>query len=160
MGLDLNWLLMRRINWWHQRDDSFTYNKACEIDWSQLNAMTKRRYLLSSLLSHKKSPWFIIILAQGKFIERYWPWCQISQLISPNHGSSQLRWSALRLGRNPIRVCPDERNNRTTSRDIPFLHWWCVVLNAEFRFVRHKLQFKHGWVGTQPGNLVIGLKYR
>ena len=36
----------------------------------------------------KKSPWFNIIFAQGTFIERYWPWCQ----ISPNRGVFH-RWS-------------------------------------------------------------------
>ena len=54
VGLDLNWLLMRWLDWWHQRDDSFAYSKTCEIDWSPFNAKTKGRYLLSSLLSHKK----------------------------------------------------------------------------------------------------------
>ena len=63
VALDLNWLLVRWLYWWHQRDDSFTYHKTCEIDWSQLNAKTKRRCLLSSLLSHQKSPWFNIIFA-------------------------------------------------------------------------------------------------
>ena len=61
------------------------HNRTCEIDWSQLNATTKRRCLLSSLLSHQNSPWFNIIFAKWKFIERYWPWRQISKLISPNH---------------------------------------------------------------------------
>ncbi len=61
--LDLNWLLMKWLYWWHQRDDSFTCNKTCETDWSQLNVKTKGRYLLSSLLSHQNSPWFNIRFA-------------------------------------------------------------------------------------------------
>ncbi len=42
VGLDWNWLLMRWLYWWHQRDGSFAYNKPCEIDWSQLQCQDSK----------------------------------------------------------------------------------------------------------------------
>ena len=52
VGLDLNWLLMRWLYWWHQRDDRFTYDNTGERSTDR-NGMPR---LKDATYSHRISP--------------------------------------------------------------------------------------------------------